>query len=304
MRLILISGVLSALAASPGGAQLLPIRPGDHVRVANADSASLGLWRVGTVLNVSRRALVFANNGGDSVSVELGPRWRVGIGSPSAGHALLWGAVGLTAGGALGATVLSRAFDGEQLGQGRGLETIGFATIGGLLGIVAGMAAGPRRWEDVELTAEGIPAAPLTVAASPSARIGERAYWRRFPATGPDFGAFFQAYEDSLAPVEGVWEILTAGSVAPRHLAIARDSRYAGFDYVAVQLPRPGASLATTRGRIAWALRGDESPTAFTVQPPNGGAALRADLLGTELILYRLDGTTEKWIRLFPVIEK
>ncbi|HXV85612.1 MAG TPA: hypothetical protein VD793_02880, partial [Gemmatimonadales bacterium] len=211
MRFAIIATSLSLVAAVPtAAAQLLPIKPGDHIRVAPADSAELGLWTAGTALDVTRTSLLYQPEGtAEPVRVALGRDVRVHVGSASPVRAVLWGAVGATVGTVLGATILSKAFDGEQLGTGWKQEAVGFGTIGVLAGIVAGMAVGPRRWEDVPLTDAGIPAAPLTRAPNPPARFGERSNWRVFPATESQFMAFFQVHRDSLLPMEGIWQILS-----------------------------------------------------------------------------------------------
>lgn len=301
-RGMLLTWFLGAAAAIP--AQQLPLGPGDVVRVATGDSARQELWRVGRVLWVTREALFLIPDGGaDSVGVALNESVRLAVARPSTGHALLWGVGGMGVGAALGATVLSSAFDGENLAHGRAMETFGFGSLGGLIGMVAGMAAGPRRWRDIPLNAGGIAATRFVQTGARPAQFGARSYWTSFPTTEQDFTSFFATNSDSLTALEGVYEILgmsARGQLAHQRVAIVRDARYEGFDYVAVQLPLPGATFPQGRGVVTMAFR-PSANGAYDARGARGGVDLRVELFAGELILTRRDGSQEKWLKVYPV---
>jgi hypothetical protein len=289
-------------AARTMPAQQLPLRAGDLARIAAGDSASQVLWRVGRVLWVTRDQLVLRpDNGGDSIGVALNPSVRLAVARPSPGQALLWGAGGLLVGAGLGGTVFSSAFDGETLAHGRAMEAMAFGAIGAVVGMVAGMAAGPRQWREIPLTDAGIAGARLTGTAGRPAQFNTRSYWTSFPTTEADFTAFFAAHQDSLNSLEGVWEMLgmtERGLTHPR-VAIVRDSRYEGYDYVAVRLPAPGATFPAGRGLVTMAFK-SEAGGSFVARSVTSRVNLRAELMEGELLLARADGSVEKWLKVYP----
>lgn len=172
-------------------------------------------------------------------------------------------ALGVGAGAVAPANTLG-SWWGEKT-PGHRAEMIYFGLAGALVGWTASWLFAPPRWQEVPLTTHGLasPVAPLTRQAGRTARFGKLERWDAFAPTEEDFAAFFWAHRDSLHVIEGIWERLPLGLVDNR-VAIVRDGRYPGWEYVAVLLPRRRSlSFDRPRGQVIWALRRGSEPGAF-----------------------------------------
>lgn len=304
--LLCAGGQAGAIAA-----QSVPLRPGNTVRTVSSDSAATGLWRVGTVLRATRLGVLVRSEGADTVPVPLDGSQRIQVRRRSNGRVLLGGGVGALAGGVLGATALGSTFGASWGDPGVGAEVVGFGLAGALLGSGIGLLLRPARWEEIPVTSLGYPVASYTRRASP-VPLTKTERWDVFPATDGDFAAFFAFWEDSLQPVEGLWEIdpirttsvieSRLGSAVPR-IAIVRDPRYEGYDYIAVRLPsRDGGTRARDAGLVLFALRPTERPFVYEVRYTASGQrqGVHWAELGQEQLIFRFrdDSSVEEWVKL------
>lgn len=271
--LVLLAAVLPW---SPVRAQRLPVEPGDRVRVAVTDSAELGRWLEVNVVAATRMGVLLSSGsfGTDTIPLALNPSVRLAV-RRKRGSSLILGTLGgLGFGVSAGAMAPPNTLGGwwGEKTPGHRAEMIYFGLAGTLLGWTASWLFAPPRWQEIPLTADGFAfrVAPLTRASDKRARFGKLERWQVFPATEDDFAAFFWAHRDSLEAIEGIWELLPVGEYDDR-VAIARDDRYHGWEYVAVSLPRRG-SFDRPQGRIVWALRRRPEPGRFDlheVDSPN-----------------------------------
>jgi hypothetical protein len=281
------------------------------VRAASADSAATGLWRVGTVLRATRLGVLVREVDADTVPVPLDGSQRIQVRRRPNGSVLLGGGIGALAGGVLGATALRSTFGASWGDPGVAAEVVGFGLAGAVLGSGIGVLLRPARWEEIPVTALGYPVAPYT-RHTPPVPFTRAERWDVFPATEDDFAAFFAFWEDSLQPVEGLWEIdpmrttsvieTSLGSAVPR-VAIVRDARYEGHDYVAVRLPsRDGGTRAREAGLVLFALRPTERPFVYEVRYTAAGrrSGVHWAELGQGQLSFRFrdDVGVEEWVKL------
>jgi hypothetical protein len=294
-------------------AQRIPVEPGYTVRIAPAEASDPPAWRVGTVLDVTRqRALLrSADPLTDTVAVPFNGSVRVQVRSRSNHTTLLGAGLGAGLGGALGATVLSSAFD-RAWANSRGVvaEVAGFGFLGLLLGAGIGFFTQPVGWAEIPIPSGGWRIAPLSRPAEP-AGFGTTERWCEFEPTAADFGAFFWTWRDSLHAVEGVWELdplltteappaATWAGGLPR-MAIVRDLRYPGYDYIAIMMPPENASrpfreysVAGPRnsrcGRVLFAMRPLDEPGFFEVRYAHGGTRSQVAEFWEDWLEFRLPG--------------
>lgn len=287
-------------------AQRLPISAGNTVRVASHDSAASGIWLRGRVLSASRRGLLMTSSlpRPDTLAVEFSENMLLEVRRRPASRVLMGGGIGLATGAIMGATVMSSALGNNWAGAGPANEIIGLGFAGFLLGAAASWLIVPRRWESIALSDGRIAPAPLERPVPRTVSLARPEQWRAFQPTNEDFTGFFTAWVDSLDPVEGIWDLNPVGSQQLARVAIARDRRYAGYEYVAVRLPIAGLALpaSETRGRIAWVLRRSEVPGQYEIAYPEGvqGSAHDVATVDVNNLLIRRVGTLEDWSRTFP----
>ncbi len=234
--------------------------------------------------------------GADTVALALNRAVRLQLRRRSAWPLLAGTLAGAGAGVALGAIVppgTLGAWWGERT-PGHRAEMVYFGLAGAVSGWVAGWLLGSARWLEVPLAEEGFAfrVAPLNRTSARKARFGRLQRWEVFSATEEDFAAFFWAHRDSLRSIEGLWEIQPAGR-GEGGIAVVRDDRYPGWEYVGVRYGRAGE----LSGRIAFALRAGERAGAYEVRDADdAGPAFRAVLDGDVLRIAFGPGI-EEWHR-------
>ena len=266
-------GVLVSLMAwaAPAGAQRVPLRAGNTVRVASADAAAPTVWRAGTVLRATRLGVLLRASGElpDTFPVPFDASVRVQLRRRPNGPLFLGIGLGFVSGAVLGATAFNSTFGPSWGDPGVWAEVIGFGLLGGMVGGGVGLLTRPTHWE--EILVSGL---AMTPRARPVQPVGfsRRERWREFEPTEADFAAYFAHWKDSLEAVEGVWEfdVLWSGSALSRvpRMAIVRDGRYAGYDLIAVALPPRGVPAASSRyyGLVEFAMRQAERPGTFELR--------------------------------------
>ena len=294
---------LVALALDPQssiGAQRLPVEAGNRVRVAAVDSAAMDRWREGNVVAATQIGVLLSGRsfGSDTIPIPLDPTIRLQVRRKRASSLVLGTVGGMGLGLGLGAVAPSNTL-GSWWGEktpGHRAEMVYFGIAGAVLGWTASWLFASPQWYEVRLAPTGMAStlAPLTRAGGRTARFGKLERWEAFSATEDDFKAFFWAHRDSLHVIEGLWERLPIATV-DEHIAIVRDGRYPGWEYVAVALPqRRSMFIDQPRGRIVWALRRHSAPGTFEiidVDNPNlarglvRDAVLRDDILQVRTLL-------------------
>jgi hypothetical protein len=273
----------------------VPLSPGDRVRVTNPDSLS-GQWLEGDVLQATRIGVLLTPVGAphDSVPVPLALPARLEIRRRSSLGVLLGTGIGAIVGGTAGAFVP----EGTPLwSDGRPGHT-GEVVIGTVGGAVLGWAAmwflGSKHWEEIPLSSRGIAVAPLARPPRHEAHFGHDEHWVLFDPTEQDFAAFFWAHRDSLQPIEGIWQ-LQPRAVVDSQIAIVRDTRYAGWDYVAVWLPSRMRHYGLDAGTVLFVARRADQPEVYEIRYVDApGQSCLAVVQGTVLHI-RLADTVEEW---------
>ncbi|GBD32657.1 hypothetical protein HRbin33_01630 [bacterium HR33] len=297
---------LGALAsAQPLAAQRLPFQPGVKARVAAVDSASRDLWLSGKVLYVTRAGLLLdpEQREGDTVAVRFSNRIRLQVQRTPASNFLVGGGIGLAVGAALGATAFSSAFGATWGDEGPVGEIIGFGLLGAIAGTGLGYLLGPKRWEDIRVSDRGIEPAPLNRISQRKASFGTAERWQVFPPTEEDFAAFFTAWVDSLDPIEGIWELVPSGIQEPQLVAVVRDDRYPGYEYVAVRLRHREAEARYAEGLVVWVMRRTERVGEYEVRRTQRAYAVgveRAALTPRGLIIRDALRGPEEWVKAVP----
>lgn len=308
---IVVCGI--GASAAPAFAQRLPFAQGSRVRVRGArlilyivefgQAYDTTRWFAGTVVDGTRESLSLMPDTGRGLTLAMfseSTRLQIHRGrrSPTVPGTIL----GLTVGAGLGVTVLSSVFGDENLSdaQGRIFGAVVFGAAGALAGGLVASRIGEDRWEEVPLADGRIPVAPHPVADARPQTVGSTWRWSRFRPTDEDFVGFFVGHIHELEPLEGLWETDTPGG---RRVAIVRDPRVEGFDYIVVRVAR--GRVRPDDGEIIAALRASDradeyelefSPTYFpTAQVPRfRSARLREgelELRGAGLV---------KWVRVMP----
>ena len=235
------------------------------------DSAARDRWREGNVVGATRIGVLLSGRsfGADTVPVPLDPTIRLQVRRKRASSLILGTIGGLGLGVGLGAVSPPNTL-GSWWGErtpGHRAEVIYFGLAGAVLGWTASWLFAPPSWQEVRLTPAGIASgvAPLNREGVRRARFGRLERWDTFSPTEDDFAAFFWAHRDSLHVIEGIWEQLPLATADDR-MAIVRDLRYPGWEYVAVSLPRRRSMfLDQPRGRIVWALRRQSDAASFEI---------------------------------------
>ena len=262
------------------------------------DSAALGRWREAAVLAATGRGVLLSRGalGPDTVALALNPAVRLQLRHRSAWPLVVGTLAGAGAGVALGALV-SPSTLGTWWGErtpGHRAEMVYFGLAGAVSGWVAGWLFGPVRWQEVPLGEEGFAfhVAPLTRTSERTARFGRLEPWRVFPASEEDFAAFFWAHRDSLRAIEGLWEIQPAGR-GEGGIAVVRDGRYPGWDYVGVRCGR----AAELSGRIAFVLRAGDRAGAYEVHDTDGSGPTFPAVLEGDVLRIEFGSRIEEWHR-------
>lgn len=229
------------------------------VRVAVPDSAARGRWLEGRVIAATRMGVLLSSGsfGLDTMPVALDASIRLQRRQKRASSLLLGTAGGLALGVGIGAVSPPNTL-GSWWGErtpGHRAEMIYFGLAGTALGWVASWLFAPPQWRDVPLTAGGLATmtVPLTRTTPRRARFGKLERWTFFPPTETDFNAFFWEHRDSLHPIEGIWELRFA-TTRDNRIAIVRDDRYPGWEYLAVPVLR-ARDVEVPEGRVMWVLR-------------------------------------------------
>jgi len=295
LQLVLLA---AASVSTPLAAQRLPVKAGDWVRVGLTDSAALGRWREAAVLAATGRGVLLSRGafGWDTVALALNPAVRLQLRYRSAWPLVAGTLAGAGTGVALGALV-SPATLGSWWGErtpGHRAEMVYFGLAGALTGWLAGWLLRPARWQEVPLGEEGFAfrVAPLTRTGQPSARFGKLERWQVFPASEEDFAAFFWAHRDSLRAIEGLWEIQPAGR-GEGGIAVVRDGRYPGWDYVGVRYGR----AAELSGRIAYVLRAGHRAGTYEVHDTEGSGPAFPAVLDGDVLRIQFGSRIEEWYR-------
>lgn len=229
--------------------------------------------------------------GADTLPLALDSSIRLQVRRKHTSFLMLGTAGGLALGVGVGALVPPSTL-GSWWGEktpGHRAEMIYFGLAGAVLGWTASWLLAPPRWQEVRLAPAGIAStlAPLTRERGRRARFGRLERWDVFSPTEDDFAAFFWAHRDSLDFIEGIWQRLPV-AVADERVAIVRDRRYPGWEYVAVSLPRRSGSFDRPLGRIIWALRRGPEPGTFElfeVENPNLTRSLVRDAVARDNVL-------------------
>jgi hypothetical protein len=151
---VVVLGAPSAVA-SPAQGHPPPVEPGDRVRVALADSATVGEWREARVLRATSLGVLLSGRsfGSDTVAVPLSPGVRVQVWQRSSSRQLLGAVVGLGLGVGTGALVPGNTLGtwwGERT-PGHRAEMVYFGMAGTVLGWVVTWIVAPGSWRDLHL---------------------------------------------------------------------------------------------------------------------------------------------------------
>lgn len=157
------------------------------------------------------------------------------------------------------------------------------------------------------MPAGGFAITPLSRSApTESVPFSKTERWREFEPTEASFGEFFAHWKDSLHPIEGVWELDPGqstrvrgwrfGSPLPR-VAIVRDSRYEGYDYIGIEMPARSRALPPGYlARVLFALRPLEYSGFFDVRYTGSGGrrgVYRVELFEDWWLEFQFAGGTE-----------
>ncbi len=298
--------VVTALGVlvSPVRAQRLPVEPGNRVRVAALDSAELDRWREGKVVAATRLGVLLSGRsfGPDTIPIPLDPSIRLQVRRKRASGLVLGTAGGLVLGVGIGAIAPPSTL-GSWWGEktpGHRAEIIYFGLAGAAVGWLGSWLLAPARWQDVPLTMTGVAVSPvpLTRTAGRPARFGRLERWTFFPPTETDFNAFFWAHRDSLHAIEGIWELRFA-STRDARIAIVRDDRYPGWEYIALWIVR-ARDVDVRAGRIIWALRRRSEPDAFDVHETDEPGPAWDATLDNGMLRIRYGTPLAEWVRQPP----
>ena len=295
MALLLLAAL--CVTAAPAWSQRVPLSPGEHIRVTNPDSLG-GRWLEGHVLQATRIGVLLAPLDAvhDSVPVPLIPPARLQVPRRSALTVLLGTAVGSILGGAAGALIP----EGTLWSAGRpghAGEVVMGAFGGAALGWAATWVLGSKRWEDIPLSDRGVAVAPLSRTPSHTAHVGHVERWTAFAPTEQDFAAFFWAHRDSLQPIEGIWRMQPqAGQTGgDTRIAIVRDTRYAGWAYVAILLPSMLRYYSRKDGTVWFVARPAAQPGAYEVRSVDSPGLSWPAMLQDNVLRIRYADVVAEW---------
>lgn len=255
---------LIALAGS-AAAQTLPYAPGSRIRFATDPASD---WRYGAVVDASRRdVLVLPQGNGDTRLLRFNEQLRLQVyRGRSLKTTALGGGIGLSLGVLAGGTLLSDVVGTQGTGQSRAQSAIVFGLVGTFAGALLASRIGPKEWRDIPVSSGFVAPASLTVEDPPNRSMRKTVHrWDRFDVTEEDFTAFFEQYADSLDPIEGLW--VRWRDVRSR-VAIVRDRRFDGWEYVMVRVPWGARRDLRTDGRIIRVLRRGDRPLEYETAIP------------------------------------
>ena len=272
---------LALVTQTGASAQNPPVEPGDIVRTATVDSASEGLWLTGTVVSFSRDSIRLSL-GGVSPLVSLNESIRVQVKRGRRRKTAVGGAIGFLLGGAVGVLTMDNGAvtsQTESTGFGR---VFTWGSLGALVGAVIGSRFGPTIWEEVPVGRRAMLAEAMPVTGLQAEDIVDVEWWTRLESEQVDVRAVLELNAGNLDPIEGVWNRLDESGV----VAIARESRYDGIDYVAY----------APSGRIIGAMNGTVAGS-YQVRFPPGTRQFPAGLSEGILTLRSPGDTVRQWVK-------
>lgn len=262
--------------------QELPITAGDLVRAASADSAEVGLWITGSVLSYSRDSLLLTNTVASPI-VRLNESIRLQVNRGKKRRTAVGGVGGLFAGGVVGVLSMSMEQRTSRSNAASFGPMLQYCAVGAVVGAIIGSRFGPQIWEEVPVGQQAMLAAAVPVSGVELADVVNVEWWNRLEGHDVDVGAILELNAGNLSPIEGTWNRLEDSSV----VAIVRESRYDGIDFVAYE----------PSGRIVGAVNATPDNSAFRFRFPPGTRQYSASLSPGVLTVRSPGDTIRQWIK-------